>query len=238
MLQLRDFGKASYFPLHRRLILDGFNAKIPQSLGGNMRILAVALGVSIAAWAPTAGAGTIATTRYDYYAISGKTLVDIYDSMLRRGPHVDGAKAYASTSATSSQEGKLVGKNNCRIEDYRLKIDFVIRLPKIKDDTKLSSAERTRFQRFSQFLKKHEETHRSIWLECAAKLEAKVERISVKSCNEAESRSEKLWAEMRRSCNQRHQAFDAAEQKRLLQHPFLRYVLTKKSKSVNAAAAP
>ncbi len=203
-----------------------------------MRIRAVAMCLPIAVWASFAHAGTIATTRYDYYAISGKTLVDIYDSMLRRGPHVDGAKAYASTSATSSQEGKLVGRNNCRIEDYRLKIDFVIRLPKIKEETKLSSAERTRFQRFSQFLKKHEETHRSIWLECAAKLGAKVAKISAKSCNEAETRSEKLWAEMRRSCNQRHQAFDAAEQKRLLQHPFLRYVMTRKSKDTSAAAAP
>lgn len=238
MLQLRGFGKASHFPLHRRLILDGFDAKIAKSLGENMRSVAVALCVPVALWASVAHAATIATTRYDYYAISGKTLVDIYDSMLRRGPHVDGAKAYASTSATSSQEGKLVGTNACRIEDYRLKIDFVIRLPKIKDESRLSSAERSRFQRFSQFLKKHEETHRSIWLECAAKLETKVEKISAKSCRDAEARSENLWAEMRRSCNQRHQAFDAAEQKRLLQHPFLRYVLTKKSKSVNAAAAP
>ena len=203
-----------------------------------MRLRAFALCVPLVFPASIADAGTIANTRYDYYTISGKTLVDIYDSMLRRGPHVDGAKAYASTSATSSQEGKLVGKNNCRIEDYRLKIDFVIRLPKIKDETKLASAERARFQRFSQFLKKHEETHRSIWLDCAAKLEAKVANISSKSCKDAETRSEKLWSEMRRSCNQRHQAFDAAEQKRLLQHPFLRYVLTKKSKDTRAAAAP
>ena len=126
---------------------------------------------------------------------------------------------------------------SCRISDYGHKIDFVIRLPKIKDEKKLSSAERARFQKFSQFLKKHEETHRSIWLDCAAKLESRVASISVKSCNEAEAKSEKLWADMRRSCNQRHQAFDAAEQKRLLQHPFLRYVLTKRSRDTTAAAA-
>jgi predicted secreted Zn-dependent protease len=203
-----------------------------------MRLRAVLMCVPFFLMAPCAEAATIANTRYEYYSIAGKTLVEIYQSMLRRGPHVDGAKAYASTSATSSQEGKLVGKNSCKIEDYRLKIDFVIRLPKIKDEGKLAAAERTRFQRFSQFLKKHEETHRSIWLDCAAKLEAKVARITAKSCSEAEQRSEKLWAEMRRSCNQRHQAFDAAEQKRLLQHPFLRYVLTKKSHDTKAAAAP
>lgn len=203
-----------------------------------MRFRAIALSLPVLVSAAIVNAATIANTRYDYYAISGKTLIDIYDSMLKRGPHVDGAKAYASTSATSSQEGKLVGKNSCRIDDYKLKIDFVIRLPKLKDESKLPSAERARFQRFSQFLKKHEETHRSIWLDCAAKLEAKVAKISAKNCNEAEARSENLWAEMRRSCNKRHQAFDAAEQKRLLQHPFLRYVLTRKSRDTSAAAAP
>jgi predicted secreted Zn-dependent protease len=201
-----------------------------------IRTATVALTACFAASA--AHAGTIAKTRYEYYTVTGKTLVDVYDSMLRRGPHVDGAKAYASTSATSSQEGKLVAGKSCRITDYKLKIDFVIRLPKIKDEKTLTSAERGRFQKFSQFLKKHEETHRSIWLECAAKLETKVAAIKAKSCNEAEARSEKLWADMRRSCNQRHQAFDSAEQKRLLQHPFLRYVLTKRSHDTSAAAAP
>ncbi len=129
------------------------------------------IAITVCLVASAAHAGTIAKTRYEYYLVTGKTLVDVYNSMLRRGPHVDGAKAYASTSATSSQEGKLVTGKSCRITDYKLKIDFVIRLPKIKDEVTLSSAERGRFQKFSQFLKKHEETHRSIWLDCAAKLE-------------------------------------------------------------------
>ena len=78
-----------------------------------------------------AWAGTVASTRYDYYMISGRSAVELYDAMLRRGPHVDGDKAYAATSATSSQQGKLIGGKSCRIEDYAVKIDFVIRLPKL-----------------------------------------------------------------------------------------------------------
>jgi len=196
------------------------------------------LWASAALFALPAQAATVANSHYEYYTISGRTLVEIYDSMLKRGPHVDGAKAYASTSATSSQEGKLVQGKSCSIGDYKLKIDFVIRLPKLRDDAKLTSAERKRFQRFSQFLRQHEETHRSIWLDCAAKLEAKIGKLGGKTCGEAEKKSEKLWAEMRRSCNQRHQAFDAAEQKRLLQHPFLRYVLTRKTHDTSAAKVP
>ncbi|HUR43408.1 MAG TPA: hypothetical protein VMZ01_04835, partial [Aestuariivirga sp.] len=47
------------------------------------------------------------TTKYTYYPIGGGTAVSIYSAMLRGGPHVNGQKAYAATSATTSQDGKL-----------------------------------------------------------------------------------------------------------------------------------
>jgi predicted secreted Zn-dependent protease len=188
--------------------------------------------------AGAAGAGTVATTLYDYYLISGGSAVELYDAMLRRGPHVDGDKAYAATSATSSQHGKLVGGRSCRITDYSVKIDFVIRLPRLRDPGSISREERKRFQRFAQFLRHHEETHRSIWLDCAAQLERKVAKIDASTCERAEAKSQRLWDDMRRSCSLRHQAFDATEQRRLLQHPFVRYVLGRKAHDVNAAAVP
>lgn len=199
--------------------------------------LALLVGL-VACGAPAAFAGTISSTRYEYYTISGRTAVEIYDGMLRRGPHVDGDKAYASTSATSSQQGKLVAGGSCRIQDYAVKIDFVIRLPRIRDGVSLTSAERGRFQKFMQFLRTHEETHRAIWLDSAAKLEAKVEGIAAPTCGEVETKSERLWNEMRRSTALRHQAFDSAEQKRLIQHPFVRYVLSRKERITSAAAVP
>lgn len=197
-----------------------------------------ALAAGIAAAVSAADAGTITSTRYDYYLISGRSAAELYDAMLHRGPHVDGDKAYAATSATSSQHGKLVAGNSCSVRDYSVRIDFVIRLPKLRVGAALTRTERQRFQQFSSFLRHHEETHRSIWLDCAAKLEEKVDRISAPTCGEAERRSESLWQDMRKSCSLKHQAFDAAEQRRLLRHPFLRYVLQHKSTDTAAAAAP
>jgi hypothetical protein len=43
---------------------------------------------------------------------------------------------------------------------------------------------------------------------------------------------------MRKSCARKHDAFDAAEQKRLVRHPFVRLVLNQKSAMSNAAAVP
>ena len=188
--------------------------------------------------ATPAMAKPVTTTRYDYYTISGANAVEVYDAMLRRGPHVDGDKAYAATSATSSQQGKLVAGQSCRIEGYAVNIDFVIRLPKLRDAGALTRSERRRFEQFTQFLRRHEETHRSIWLQCASQLEAKVAAIRAPTCGEAEAKSTRLWDAMRKSCSLRHRAFDAAEEKHLLQTPFVRSVLRRKAHDENAAAAP
>ena len=74
------------------------------------------------------------TTKYVYYTISGDSASKVYDAMIKRGPHVNGAKAYASTAATSSQQGKLAQGKSCEIQDYRLKIDFVIHFIRVGFD--------------------------------------------------------------------------------------------------------
>ena len=176
------------------------------------------------------------TTKYVYYTISGDSASKVYNAMIKRGPHVNGAKAYASTAATSSQQGKLTQGKSCEIQDYRLKIDFVIRLPKISNPKALTGAAGTRWQQFSQFLKKHEETHRSIWLECAAQLERDVQAINASDCAVADSKATKLWAQMRQSCARRHDAFDAAEQKKVLKHPFVKMVMSQQGKHVASSA--
>lgn len=176
------------------------------------------------------------TTKYVYYTISGDSASKVYDAMIKRGPHVNGAKAYASTAATSSQQGKLAQGKSCEIQDYRLKIDFVIRLPKVGNPKALTGAANTRWQQFSQFLKRHEETHRSIWLDCAAELEKDVRAINASDCSIADAKAAKLWAQMRQSCSRRHDAFDAAEQKKVLKHPFVRMVMSQQGKHVAAAA--
>lgn len=166
----------------------------------------------------------VETTRYTYYAIGGDTAAEIYESMMRKGPKVNGAKAYAATSATTTQDGKLLQGASCKVQDYRLKLDFVIKLPKIRNEKALPAADRKRWQQFSSFLKAHEETHREIWMGCAADLERQVKAIKARSCDEADRRATQLWDKIRAACDRKHKAFDAAEQKRLMAHPFVKMV--------------
>jgi predicted secreted Zn-dependent protease len=187
-------------------------------------------------WAGLASAKPTETTKYTYYTIRGDTAVEIYNSMMKKGPKVNGAKAYAATSATTTQNGKLSQGSSCRIEDYRLKLDFVIKLPKIRNEKVLPPADRKRWQQFSGFLKAHEETHREIWIGCAADLERKVKAIKAKSCTEADRKATQLWDRIRAACNRKHAAFDAAEQKRLMSHPFVKMVYKRSTETHGAGA--
>lgn len=176
-------------------------------------------------------------TKYSYYMVNGDSAEEIYSAMLRKGPRVNGAKAYAATSATTTQDGKLLQSSSCRIEDYKLKIDFVIKLPKIRNEKVLPPSDRQRWQQFSGFLKTHEETHRTIWLGCANELERQVKAIKARTCAQADSKAQVLWEKMRAACSKKHAAFDAAEQKKLMRHPFVKLVYNRSSRSTHAASA-
>jgi predicted secreted Zn-dependent protease len=188
--------------------------------------MAVGAAVVLAAWgSQQALAAPAFTTKYVYYKVSGDSAAGVYVSMLKRGPHVRGERAYAATSAESSQRGKLEIKNSCRIIDYQYSVDFVIRLPKLTNEASLSAGARARWQQFSSFLRKHEETHRSIWMGCAHEIEAKVRALRGRSCDEVDRKAQVIREQVQSTCNRKHVAFDAAEQKKLAKHPFVKMVL-------------
>ena len=178
----------------------------------------------------------VQATKYTYYSISGDTPGEIYTTLVKRGPRVGGVKAYAATTAVSSQSGQLVQGKYCSLEDYRFKIDFTIKLPKLKNEAALTGVTRTDWKKFSSFLKIHEETHRSIWLACAAELETKVHAVKANSCADLNKKTTRLWEQMRVSCAKKQDAFDVAEQARLLRHPFVRLVLSQGSSTSRALA--
>lgn len=191
-------------------------------------IIGLALGAAIvvsALGSETTQAAPAFTTKYVYYKVSGDNAAGIYISMLKRGPHVKGEKAYAATSAESSQRGKLELTKSCRIIDYQYSIDFTIRLPKLTDEAALSAAARNRWQQFSSFLRKHEETHRAIWMGCANEIENKVRALHGRTCEEVDKKAQLIRDQVQNACNRKHVAFDAAEQKKLAKHPFVKMVL-------------
>jgi predicted secreted Zn-dependent protease len=193
----------------------------------------------VAAMAGQTWASPIEKTKYKFYPITGNTPGEIYSAMIRRGPDVNGVNAYASTSATSAQSGRMVLRGqSCRVDGYKFSINFIINLPKLKNEAALTGATAAKWGQFKSFLKSHEETHRSIWMGCAKNLEAQVKALHSNDCKALDRQAAALWKKMRTSCDSKHAAFDAAEQKRLLKHPFVRLVLNQRltaSKGLHAA---
>jgi predicted secreted Zn-dependent protease len=191
----------------------------------------------LAGGSSTALAKPKSTTQYKYYPVSGDSAVELYIAMMKRGPHVNGDQAYASTTATQTLDGRFVRTSNCRLHDMNLSFQFTIRLPKLQSTKGLPKTTRDRWQAFSQFLRKHEETHRTIWLACAAAFEKRAMAVKASTCEAADAEIARLADAARIACNKKHDAFDAAEQKRVAKHPFVKQVLAPPKKQTAALSA-
>lgn len=164
-----------------------------------------------------------ADTKYTHYLIAGKNAASLNVSMCQKGPRVGNGRAYASATmtpkafATTARHG-----DSCRIDTFKLSMQFTIRLPKLKKAAAVTPAARKNFDDFYRFAKKHEETHRSIWLECAAEAEKLVIGTRARTCSGAEAKGLRIVTQVANRCDGRHKAFDASEHKRLAKHPFIK----------------
>jgi predicted secreted Zn-dependent protease len=170
-------------------------------------------------------------TKYTYYTVTGKSAVDVFKSLSRRGPTIKGVSAYATTTANTAQSGKLVQEGkSCRIRDYDFNADFVINLPKLRNEAALTGSSKSTWRQFSGFLKRHEEEHRAIWLGCGQRLKGQILALRKSSCSAVEKEASRLWNSMRTSCQKKHDALDRRDQKALIRHPFIKQVLRSYSK--------
>src|SRR5436305_4430896 len=114
--------------------------------------LVLVAAVAVAIGSAAAEAQPLTTTKYQYYSINGTSALEVYKSMLVRGPRVNGAKAYAATSAQTAPSGYMVAGQSCRARNLKLKIDFVIQLPRMTSEGKLPPFLRSKWQQFSEFV--------------------------------------------------------------------------------------
>jgi predicted secreted Zn-dependent protease len=183
-------------------------------------VFAAAMASTFAVLSPVQ-AGSSVSTSYSYYNVSGTSLQEVYRSMASSGPMAGGVRGFGTTSISP---GRRMNVASCKASGkYQLGIDMVIRLPRAKGAAKLASGDAAKWNRFVQFVKKHEETHRSIWLSCAADFERSFNAGGRGDCGSSHSRAMKLWSKMLAQCNPRQNAFDAAQRSVLKAHPFVKY---------------
>ncbi len=156
--------------------------------GTFLTALAVAA-LGLGTWPSATEAQPKSSTTYTYYTVSGKTAGEIFNAMRRQGPTVNGMKSFASTTMTTLQKGYLEPGKSCQIKGFALQLNFVTKLPRVANEKALPASDLARWRQFSQMVKVHEATHRSIWLDCAASSSARPGRSAPAAAASSTGRS-------------------------------------------------
>ena len=90
-----------------------------------------------------------------------------------------------------------------------MQLTFTMRLPRLQSGSAMSPGLRARWASFDKFVATHEAGHRSIWMSCAANVEARIRAIRASSCEAAQAMASGMIDDMWAKCTKRHDAYDA-----------------------------
>lgn len=174
--------------------------------------LAVFLTVATAAATVPAASELRHTTAYRTNPIHGTTPAQLWRSM-RAHPIIDEdgpALANITHDHTLSVETERSG-GSCRVSNLDFRWKFVITLPKAVDEARMSGATRGMWREFTRFLKRHEERHRAIFLECGRDFLARAARITGGTCFGMKRKVQRFIDKEYAACMARQRAFDRRE---------------------------
>lgn len=187
------------------------------------RLPTVALAIAaLLAMAPgPAAAKPVTTTKVQHYEVSGTTARSLDTQMSSLGPWHGNSRAYANIVVRPSYDGNLVQGKMCRLEKFKVTAAFTMTLPRLARGAKLSKTLGEQWKSFSAFARKHEETHKAIWIECLAKAERRALALRVKDCDSLGKEVDRVFAAEWQTCEKRQEAFDIAERAKLARHPLI-----------------
>jgi predicted secreted Zn-dependent protease len=188
--------------------------------------LATAAGLLLICGMTASAAKPRVSVDYQYYPVNGTTVLQLLRALHLHGPTVNGEGAYAATMITDFRQGGTpIAGASCRIPDYTQFLRFTIILPAARDVPQASSRVRAAWRSFYAFVKRHEETHKSIWVGCAARMEARVRALKAPTCDAFAARATQILSQETVACSRKHDAFDRAERVRLRAQPLIRQAL-------------
>jgi predicted secreted Zn-dependent protease len=187
-------------------------SRVPPALAGAV----VALGVLLAV-AP-AGAGVRSSTVVEGYRVGGSTPAGLVSFMRNHPYSADNGDAVAHITPNYSLAiGTKEAGGVCRPSRVDLNVRFDMVLPKATDAAAMSSVTLAAWNSFAAFARQHEETHRTIYLQCASDFVTKAMRVAAGSCISLEANIRSLLESEKRACDLRQNAFDRVQYGLVLQ---------------------
>lgn len=158
-------------------------------------------------------------TKISHYRIGGKTPLGLVNGMFRKGKK-QGGRVLLASLATKADYSVKFPPNSCRNGKIKLNARFLMKLPVPRHKKRLSKDTAKSFNIFYSFLKKHEETHRRIMVQCLSRIQSRVNRLlsKTRSCEQlqtAKSRVDRIAAEEAKRCRGKHDALDRRDEPKI-----------------------
>ena len=180
-------------------------------------------GVVLAAGITTAQARPKFSTSYQYYRVSGSSAASIHSNTHVPTGFFSSERAYANITMNPKVVASLnPGKRYCRFNRLSLGAHFTVRLPKLAKGAGGNRSLRRKFASFVKFAKRHELTHRRIWIKCFSRSERKIRALRIKSCRSLDQAGAKIIERELATCKRNNARFDAVESRRVRRQAFVR----------------
>jgi len=163
------------------------------------------------------------------YPVSGTTALALYDSIKTSSPRVARNATFAFTAiATKTSKTTKMAKDGCKYSRFQTSAHYIFTLPRLTSKKGVSPALSAKWSSFADYLKTHEEGHRSIWRKCFAEYDAGVLELSAKTCEALDKKRERLFAAIKKRCLQKDEDYDFVFRKDVLKQQFVKEALNKK----------
>ncbi len=176
--------------------------------------LAASIGTLVAA-GPASGGVTSSTELHDY-RVSGTTMTGLVSYMLSHpfpgdeGPALANIRQRYSLSVKTKDAGGV-----CRPSSVDVNIHFVMTLPKAVNASAFSGGTKPAWYSFVAFARHHEETRRSIFLQCGQAFVAKAMQMQASSCFALQANIRNVFEAAKQACDRKQVAYGRADDPRV-----------------------
>ena len=165
----------------------------------------------------SAGAGVTASSEFRDYRVGGTTQASLVSYMQQNpfpgdeGPAFANIRQTFSLSLQTKEDGNL-----CRPSAVNVNIHFVITLPKAVNASVIAGNARASWYQFVGFARHHEETRRTIFLECGQAFVAKAMQLrSTSGCMALDAKIRGMFEAAKTACDRRQFAYGRADDPRV-----------------------
>ncbi|MCP4385453.1 MAG: DUF922 domain-containing Zn-dependent protease [Hyphomicrobiales bacterium] len=190
-----------------------------------MRLAALIVGAVLVGQPNSAAADLVHSTQYRDHRVRGTTPAEVWRYM-NAHPIIDpdDGPAYANLTHDHDLKLKVATRGGaCRVTDLTFRWRFVLTLPKAVDSAGMSARTRSLWTQFVAALKRHEETHRRIFLKCGARfVPAATKLTGPGGCLGMQRKVRRFVDRNYAACMEEQRAFEKRDRARMLGQPFIR----------------